>query len=691
MRQHEILTTLHETDLEVLEEILDACKIYKLDLLPSEFYEKYMIFPKGSAIPGPARYNDSTPYWKEVVDCFDINHPARDVTIMGPAQMGKSAMVLNAIIIYLISQNPCNILFLTGHSDLTARAMSKLDFAIHQCGLNSLIQPNVIKSGRGGKTGDTAMEKEFRGGNLLAGSITNHNMLRQNDVMVSIADDLDAGKLSKSETGNTVDLIKGRTKAFESKCKRAWVSTPQIKGTSLIEKQFEKSDKRYFNVQCQVCFEPIILNFNIPINDKENAGIVWKLDKLGKIIPKSVEYCCQKCGGHFSEDKKYELLQSGVWIPSCESLERYHYGYSINGLYAPFGMTSWFTIAEKYFLANPVGSARDEASYQTWKNVDMGELYELPSETIDIKELEKNIREYQIGELPNDLSIKDGNGNIVFLTLTADLGGRYIGDSLGSKRDDVRLDWEIIAHTESGSSYSIEHGSIGTFKNAYLGAQSDEREFYSYDLSKPNNVWKPFLEIMKRRYKLHGTTIGIMITGIDTGYADHHVFSFIEKVAHQHKIIGLKGDKENKPVAWGLDRKNWKESQSRSNQFILAVGNLKDQLHSRVFLKWNKGEKQPPGFLNFPQRANGLYESENYFAHFEAEQRKVNEKKGTFMWEKKSTQVQNHVWDLNVYAMALKEIYSHKCFKEIGIDPKEGTWRDFSEWLLGQWGVVSRL
>ena len=216
-----------EDQLIFLEEAIEGTVILKSNLKPSEWYEQNMIMPQGSAFPGPIKY-DKTLYWREVVDCVSQMHPARDITIMGPAQNGKSVMVLNPVVGYTIALAPCNILFLTGHSDITKRAVEKMDFMIFNTGLQPLIKPEILKA-RNNRTGDTAFEKQFRGGSMLAGSITNHNLMRQNDICIAIADDLDAGIMSKGSTGSTVDLITGRTKAYESKCKRFWVSSPQKK------------------------------------------------------------------------------------------------------------------------------------------------------------------------------------------------------------------------------------------------------------------------------------------------------------------------------------------------------------------------------------------------------------------------------------------------------------------------------
>ena len=59
------------------------------------------------------------------------------------------------------------------------------------------------------------------------------------------------------------------------------------------------------------------------------------------------------------------------------------------------------------------------------------------------------------------------------------------------------MDWEISAWSESGSEYKINQGSIGTFiPNESHKKEKDEREHWSYDISKPNNVWKEVDKIL---------------------------------------------------------------------------------------------------------------------------------------------------------------------------------------------------
>ena len=71
--------------LEVLEDILSETKVMLSDIKPSEWYEQNMIMPRGSAFPGPFKF-DLTPYWREPLDCAHKNHPAKEISIIKGAE-----------------------------------------------------------------------------------------------------------------------------------------------------------------------------------------------------------------------------------------------------------------------------------------------------------------------------------------------------------------------------------------------------------------------------------------------------------------------------------------------------------------------------------------------------------------------------------------------------------------------------
>lgn len=660
--------------LDNLEDILEGTRIHLTNTRPSEWYEQNMIMPRGSAFPGPFKF-DLTPYWREPLDCAAKDHPAKEISIMKGAQLGGTAAVLNPIVGYTISQNPGNIMFLTGHSELSEAAIVKIDHMIDNCGLRKLIRPSVLRA-KNSRTGDTNKSKEFPGGILHSGSVTNHNLLRQYDVMIMIVDDFDAAPMFGKKTGSTRSLVQKRTSAFAHKKKIFYVSSPQVKDASNIEAVFLLGDQRYYNVPCPCCGEFIVLKWAVPMDNesKEMAGITWKLDNHGFLIQDSVGYICQKCAGFFKDTHKYEMNLNGFWKATVTPKEPDHYSYQISGLYAPPGMDNWAHYVTQYLDANPPdGSARDEEKHQTFLNVGLGETYEPVGESVKATDLQShNIRKYDIGTIPEKLSIKDGNGKIVLLTCACDLNG---------KLDDARLDYEIVAWAESGSSYSIDHGSIGTFiPNESNKKNKEVREFWSYQINKQNNVWRELNKVLDAVYATDtGRRMKIFVTAMDTGFSEEEAFTFIDK--SNFNVIGVKGDKDDKYIKVGVDAPNFKPGASRGNLYLLKVGQLKDDLSNLIKLKWDEGNDpaQPVGYMNFPTPTNGKYLYSNFFAHYEAES-KILDKDGNFIWRKKANHLQNHLFDCRIYNMAAREIITSLIFKELKI--KNGTWADYVSLVL---------
>lgn len=661
---------LNEGQITRLEEIIDQTLILKSFQKPSEWYEANMVMPAGGPFPGPIRY-DRTPYWREPVDCSDPNHPARDITIMGPAQMGKSIMVLNPIVGYSIALDPCNILFLTGHSDLTRGAMMKIEFMIQNTGLERLIMPSVLKA-KNNRSGDTLLLKEFRGGDLKSGSVTNHNLMRQNTVKKSIADDLDAGKMSKEDTGDTVEKIKTRSKAHENDCKRYWVSTPQVKGRSLTEKQLLKSDRRNWMIECPKCgnsSKRIDLRMPFAVDEREMAGLTWKLDKIGHVEFKSVGYVCQLCANFFQDHGKHELLNSGIWIPTKEMDEIYHYGYEINGLYAPHGMTSWYTLASKNAILAPPGMPRDEKGWQTYWNDDVGCLYEPPTNTPMASDLMKKCRNYTSGIIPEALSEADGNGDIIMLTWAADCNGLL---------NDARIDWQIKAISRNGAKYAVDYGSMGTFiPNQSVEQKANTvREKWTYEMNRPNSVWQLVSEKLGQVFKTDtGRQMKISVSGIDVGYLTDNIYNYIDNCPFG--IFALMGDKEHDMVIKHENIPNFKLAQSRHNLYTVNVNAIKDNIANRMRLPWNQKEdvSQPHEFMNFPNWPyTGTKENPNlgFFEHYESEERGENDK-GYYGWKKKGPTSKNHQFDVEIYSDVIVDIYLWRLFKK-GAKEEVFTW-----------------
>lgn len=637
---------------------------------PSEWTEQNVVM--GKPRPGPFRYN-YTPYAREIIDCLAPDHPARKVAVMKGAQIGFSSGIIIPGIGWMIKNNPGNCYFMVGAPDLIPKAVEKLDLMIDGAGLRSYIKPQVQRN-RANKSGDTNFKKDFSGGYVSIGSANNHKAIAQVDLQYIFLDDLDAMRGQSKESGSLIKLIEQRAAAYKDIYKMFLISTPLVKTTSLIEPAYLAGDQRNFFVECPCCHEPIVLKWSVP----EGGGMTWELNSQGQLIESSVGYVCQQCAGFFNDKDKYNLLNGGMWKPTATPSEEGYYSYHIPSLYAPIGMFDWAKYVKNLIACNPPNQPRIETQYQVFVNTCLGEAYESSAEAPKANSIQKNIRPYDIGTLPEKLSINDGNGKIVLLTCAADMNGLV---------DDARLDYEIVAWTETGASYSVQHGSIGTFiPRENTRKHKVDREHWSYERNSPNSVWKEFDLLISQQYKTDtGRNMQIFVSGLDCGHYSNFAYAYID--ATNSHVIGLKGKEADKYIKFGIDVPLFKPARERSKLYILEVGLIKDDLSDYMALKWSENDdSQPNYFMNFPQPSNGLYGFTNYFEHFESEHRVIDtntEGAGiAARWIKKSSNVQNHMWDCRVYNIALREIVVSLIGKELKI--KNFTWKEYVEIVTGE-------
>ncbi len=634
---------------------------------PSEWVEQNVVM--GKPFPGPFRYS-KTPYVREIIDCFAKDHPMLWIAIMKGAQIGLSAGVIIPILLWMIKNDPSNAYFLVGSPELVEKATEKLDIGIDNAGLRNYIKPQV-KRKRAQKSGDTNTKKEFSGGYVHIGSANNHKDIRDVSLKYGLFDDFEAFKGQSKESGSTRKLLEQRFAAYHNAHKIGYISTPEREENSNIKAAYLLGDQRKYMIPCPCCGEFIELRWSIKVGEI-TGGITWALDDLGKVISGSVGYTCQVCTGFFDDKNKNELLNAGFWKSTAEPSKAGYYSYHISSLYAPVGMYDWEHYVNDFIEANPEGQPRDEVLWKTFVNVVLGETYEEVGESPKANELQKNIRNYDIGIIPEKLSIKDGNGKIVLLTCACDLNG---------KLEDGRLDYEVVAWSESGATYSVTHGSIGTFIPNESGKKNKVvREWWTYENHKSNNVWREFDKVLSAVYETDtDRKMKIFISGIDTGYCELQAFTYID--GSNFNIVGLKGDKEDEYVKYGMEMANFKIGQSRSNLFMLRVGQIKDDIAAMINLKWDNGndDAQPAGFMNFPTPSSGKYLLTNYFSHYESEKR-ILDKKNNFIWQKVTAIAQNHFFDVRVYNIAVKDILLSKIFKELKI--KNYTWQDYCSLVL---------
>lgn len=659
------------------------------DIKPSAWAEKNVIIPGKGQLD--YRYN---PYCKEIIDTLAPDHPARVIAVMKGSQITFSSGVLMPALGYNIVENPCNTYLMVGTTDLLKPAGQKLDLMIDGAKIRKYISDQSKRKIRN-KSGDTDEIKYYAGGYIKIGSATNPKSIAQVDLNWILLDDYEMIKGNSKIAGNFKDLIEIRAASNANTYKLMMISTPLTKSTSNIEPAFLYGDRRRYFIDCPCCHKPIIFKRNINEGEIINplledialtdGGIRYKVNQHGQLIKKSVRFVCYKCGDNFTDKNKQQMIRDAAWIPTAIPQAEDYYSYHISAWYAPINNFNWAFYANKEIEANP-GGVRNEYKHQVQVNTCDGETYEPPNEAPKATEIMKNKRDYPIGMIPDQLSEKDGNGKIVLVTMGADMNGLYQGVN-GASVHDARIDYVINAWSEKGPCYVISHGSIGTFISRE-GQNKADRVRWTYEPNKQNSVWPEFDRICQQDLiGQSGLHYKINSPGIDCGYLKEIVSAYMDWTIGRYPgnpTIGLRGNKEEKYVAYKTNIPFFTVGVQRNDVYFLQVGLYKDAISNNMLLKCNEGETQPAGFMNFPYSANGMFEYENFFEHFESEHRTtVVDKDGTetMRWMKKGA-IPNHMWDCFLYSMAGRDIVVKETMKVVSKD-KVFSYPDFVNYVLG--------
>lgn len=651
--------------------IISRIEERQLEQLPSVWAEANRTLSGAvSAVQGKFDYN-MTPYVREIIDLMSPYHPAKVVAIMKGSQTGfTEGLIMNGIC-YIIKHTPGNILLTSANDDLNQELVEvRLDQAISSTGIRDLIRPNVEKK-RNNRSGDTSKYKEFVGGRLMLGGVNSVDKLsRQRSLKFGFFDDWDAAKIADKDQGDIFDIIQKRFSTHKNTMKQFYISTPETRPSN-IENAYLLGDQRQWRVPCPCCGSYVELVWNRD-REGERVGVVFQTNSAGNLDRESLGYVCQDCGQFWKESKKFEVNKAGIWVPTAEPAREGYYSYHISNLAAAPFMYGWKEFAEEW-----IGMHKDEGTnigkLKVFMNQTLGEPFDDERKEIKANKLLENVTDYPAGVIPVSLAEKQGAGRILLLTCACDLNG---------VENDARLDYEVVAHTSTGSVYAIQHGSIGTYQP---GNKKDKlRQRWTYRNNEAFNVWDYFKdEVIQRWYDTDGggARMRIMRTAVDTGYYSKFAWPFINAFT-DGSVIGVKGQElgDGKFLSMSLDKPIFKPSRSRKDLYILEVERIKDDLSERMELVWgNPDNAQPAGWIAFPQGGGTAYTQDSYFVQYEAETREVKTnaqgRPEGWKWVRKHSSAANHFFDCMVYNLAVRDIFAD-AFCRATLKTRGG-WSDF--------------
>ena len=335
------------------------------------------------------------------------------VVIKKAAQVGISEAGINWLG-YIMDQVPGPVMLVQPTVD-TAQRFS-----------NQRIQPLIedcpqlltkVAPARSRNATNTVLMKEFRGGVLIMTGANSAVGLRSMPVRFLFLDEIDAYPGDLEDEGDPVALAEARTRTFSFRAKILLTSTPKLKGTSRISREFELTDKRFYFVPCPHCRHMQILSF---------PRLRWEPGK-----PETVQYICEACEEPIREFTKTDMLAGGEWRATAASRDPTVRGYHLSALYSPVGWLSWAMIARMHEEA-----VEDVERRKTFVNTVLGEEWEEEADAVpDWQRLYERREDWPHGVVPE---------RGLFLTAGADI-----------QADRIEVDvWAWGRHLES---WLVEH------------------------------------------------------------------------------------------------------------------------------------------------------------------------------------------------------------------------------------------
>ena len=573
--------------------------------------KRWLSATSGASEPGKYK-TDRAPFQKEMMDEF--NDPQiNECTIMAARQMCKTIVIEN-IMGYNIDIEPSPMIYIAP-TDLKMKKLSKIRFAPFFED-NKYVRDKMQEL-KSRESGSEIMFKRFSGGYVVFGGANVAGSLTSFTARIVMFDEVDEYPVSAGQLGDPIDIGRACASTYLNRF-YIYVSTPTNEGTSRIETQWNKSDKRLYYVPCPICGHMQILIFSPHSQFRDLTTGFLKFDKANLSW---VYYECANCRKAIEEKTKPKMLLKGDWRKQLPQV-LHHAGFHINQLYSPW--VTWMELA-KIFLEtkNIHDSIRVFINHRLGEIFRTRENYQFSFEKL----LNRRERYGGSGDYANEGPVLIPKG-IIFLTVGVDT-------------QDDRLEAVVKGWGLNEESWFIERRII-------RGSPSKIETWQMLDayLSTPFVHENGFIG----RF---GKLGGILAVGIDTG--GHHTkeaYEYCNKPERRKlRIFGIKGvDGFGKPFI--------KQSFSKKYQvalFLAGVDSVKQTIYERLNIAPLMDDKEnPPKELPTPGRMHLNFRCDKeYFDGLTAEKIQIVQIKGQGVqkWIKPSGAA-NEPLDCEVYALA---------------------------------------
>lgn len=338
--------------------------------------------PEGSPIPGRFSFR-ITPYLIEPLRAV-FDPTVSRVVFRKSAQIGwTDGVVLNAIGM-MIDIIACRILV------LFPREKTAIDFNDEK--LVPMIESVPVLSAKielkSKAAGNRQLFKKYRGGFLkLIASNAPGDVKSTSAPIVFVEEPDDCNKNVKGQ-GTAIKLAEERIKTYHNG-KIVEGGTPTIEGISEIDSEFDKSDKRFWNVPCHDCGAAAPLEFEQLrwLKDETRPDPVY-----GKHHPDTAHYACPNCGALWDDTHKNRNVRKGAWVATAPFAGIA--GFHANELVSPFPKSRMSILARKYLDAVKKAAAGDYEDLIAFTNSSKAKSWAYASSVPKEDALKKRAEDY---------------------------------------------------------------------------------------------------------------------------------------------------------------------------------------------------------------------------------------------------------------------------------------------------------
>ncbi len=565
-----------------------------------------IVFDERSPMPGPFNIERFS-FLREIHQVLSPEHPAREVTIKGSAQWGKTESIIQPTLGAWFEYTPLDALVVqqTIQSAMEWVRRKWLPVRRQTPALRAL-----FGDGRGEQV-DTMLNQETvdRTGSLKVVSAGSPSDLTATTRRLVIMDDV--AKYDMTDKGDPEALAESRASGFED-AKILRVSTPLVKDTCRISRAYGRSDQRVYLVPCPHCGHEAPLTW-------ENFRASIEPERLH-----AAHFTCDDCGAAIGHEHKETMVRGGRWF--AQNPRGDHPGFFLWRAYAP--QRDWASIAVEY--ARMMGwttasvAVRDEAAVkagveakteQTFFNDVLGLEYEQATGGPDWTALRDRV---ELDESGTYLPLGRVPACGVLLTAGVDCQGDRVEVQLvawGRNRRSWTLDYMVIPHEIGGA-----------------------------------EAWEALDALLKAEWR---TTAGLPLKldalAIDGSAFTDDVWSWAKRHPRNRVIVVKGASSQNGPTMMPMQerqRDGRVKKHPRRQGFMLNVSQMKADFYARV----GRDDPEERGFVAF---AKGL--GDEFYRQITSEVRLLKRQRSgvvTSYWDLVEPTRRNEGLDTHLYAEA---------------------------------------